>query len=276
MFNLGSRALFVTSALALVASLVYAGLSTDRLGLALLLGATALAALLGGAGVVATGAADRFVFTGEIDPGRSTPVPSSLAPICAALGVGCLIAGAALGAAFVGAGIAIGVASGVAWFVSAGRQGPAYVPAVSRRVSDSITVPVGLPVAATGLILILAVSISRTLLAVNKTASWIIVLIFAAAVFFGGILIAMRPKITRRTMVAAITVTALAVGAMAAVGLANGERSFEHGEKSGEGHSEKSATTEKTSTESGGAATADAATDTAATDIAATDTASTE
>lgn len=241
MFNLGSRALFVTSALALVASLFYAGLSTDRLGLALLFGAAVLAALLGGAGVVATGAADRFVFTGDIDPGRQVPVPSSAAPICAALGAGCLIAGAALGAAFVAAGIAIGVASGIAWFVSSGRQGPAYVPAVARRVSDSITVPFGLPVAATGLILILAVSISRTLLSVSKTASWIIVLIFAAAVFFGGILISLRPKITRRTMVAAITVTVLAVGAMAAVGLANGERKFEHHEK----HGGKSAKTEK-------------------------------
>ena len=263
MFNLGSRALFVTSALALVASLFSAGLSTDRLGLSLLVGATVLAALLGAAGLVATGSADRFVFTGEVDPGRSTPVPSSLAPICAALGAGCLIAGAALGAAFVAAGIAIGVASGIAWFVSSGRQGPAYVPAAARRVSDSITVPIGLPVAATGLILILAVSISRTLLAVSKTASWIIVLIFAAAVFFGGIVIAMRPRITRRMMVGAITVTVLAVGAMAAVGLANGERSFEHHEKHGAEHSEKSAKTEKVaSADAGGAAAADAATET--------------
>lgn len=278
MFNLGSRALFVTSALALTASLFYAGLSTDRLGLSLLLGATVLAALLGGAGVVATGAADRFVFTGDIDPGRSTPVPSSLAPICAALGAGCLIAGAALGAAFVASGIAIGVASGIAWFVSSGRQGPAYVPAAARRVSDSITVPFGLPVAAIGLILILAVSISRTLLAVSKTASWIIVLVFAAAVFFGGIIIAMRPKITRRMMVAAITATVLAVGIMGAVGLANGERSFEHHEKDGEGHSEKSAGTEKAAAaEADGAATGETvATETAATDTATGETVATE
>ena len=227
MFNLGSRALLLTSALALVASLVYAATSTDRLGLALLLGAAAVASLLAGAGVVGTGAADRFVFTGDVDPSRSTAVPSSAAPICAALGVGCAIVGAALGAPFVAAAIAIGVASGVAWFVSSGRQGPAYVPAVARRVSDSITVPFGLPVAATGLILIIAVSISRTLLAVNKTASWIIVLVFAAAVFFGGIILAARPRITRRMMVAAIVVTVLCVGAMAAIGLSQGERKIE-------------------------------------------------
>lgn len=246
MFNLGSRALLVTSALALVASLVYAATSTDRLGLALLVGACVLAAVLAGAGVVGTGAADRFVFTGDVDSGRSVAVPSSFAPICAALGVGCVVVGAALGAPFVAAAIAIGVASGVGWFVSAGRQGPAYVPAVARRVSDSITVPFGLPVAATGLILVIAASISRTLLAVSKTASWIIVLVFAAAVFFGGILIAMRPRITRRMMVAAIAVTLLSVGAMAAVGLAQGERSFEHHEKLGEGHSEKSGESAKT------------------------------
>lgn len=239
MFNLGSRALLITSALALVASLAYAATSTDRLGLALLAGACVLASVLAGAGVVGTGAADRFVFTGDVDPARSVAVPSSFAPICAALGVGCVVVGAALGAPFYAAAIAVGVASGVSWFVSAGRQGPAYVPAVARRVSDSITVPFGLPVAATGLILIIAASISRTLLAVSKTASWIIVLVFAAAVFFGGILIAMRPRITRRMMVAAITVTVLSVAAMAVVGLAQGERSFEHHEKAGEGHSEK-------------------------------------
>ena len=57
MFNLGSRALFVTSALALVASLFYAGLSTAGGFLALLLvrqglsvtGVTIISASLAGA-----------------------------------------------------------------------------------------------------------------------------------------------------------------------------------------------------------------------------------
>ncbi len=241
MINLGSRTLFVTSGLSLVAALVYASQSTDRLGVAVLFAAAVLSGLLGAAGIVGTGAADRFVFTGDIDPARSVAVPSSFAPICAALGAGCVVGGAALGASFWAAGAVIMAAAGVGAFVSAGRQGPAYVPAVARRVSDGITVPFGLPVAVTGLIAVTAIAISRTLLAVNKTASWIIVLIFAAAVFFGGIILASRPKISRRMMVTAVAVTVLAVGAMGAAGLISGKRSFEHHEKSGEGHS-----TEKT------------------------------
>ena len=236
MINLGSRTLFVTSALSLVAALVYAAQSSDRLGLAVLFGAAVLSAFLGAAGIVGTGAADRFVFTGDIDPARSVAVPSSFAPIGAALGAGCVVGGAALGTPFFAAGVVILVASGVSAFVSSGRQGPAYVPAAAKRVSDRITLPFGLPVAVTGLIAITAVAISRTLLAVNKTASWIIVLIFAAAVFFGGIILASRPKITRRMMTAAIAVTVLAVGAMGAAGLVSGKRTFEHHEKSGEGH----------------------------------------
>jgi hypothetical protein len=241
MINLGSRILFVTSGLSLVAALVYASQSTDRLGIAVLFGAAILSGFLGAAGIVGTGAADRFVFTGDVDQARNVAVPSSFAPICAALGAGCVVGGAALGAPFWVAGAVIVAAAGVGAYVSAGRQGPAYVPAVARRVSDGITLPFGLPVAVTGLIAVTAIAISRTLLAVNKTASWIIVLIFAAAVFFGGIILASRPKISRRMMVVAVTVTVLAVGAMGAAGLISGKRNFEHHEKGGEGHS-----TEKT------------------------------
>lgn len=248
MFTLGSRSLFVTSALSFIASLVYASQSTDRLGLAVLVGAAVLSAFLGAAAVVGTGAADRFVFTGDIDPARSVAVPSSFAPICAAVGTGCVVGGAALGAPLYAAAIVIAVVSGVAWFVSAGREGANYVPAAARRVSDGITVPVGLPLAAFGLIAVIAISISRTLLAVSKTASWIIVLIFAAAIFFGGILLALRPRLTKRLMTAGIAVTVVAIAAMAATGLIAGQRSFEHHEKSGDGaksHSAEGSATSK-------------------------------
>lgn len=228
MFNLGSRSLLVTSALAFIASAVYASNSTDRLGLAVLFAVGVLSAVLAGAGVVGTGAADRFVFVGDIDPARSVAVAPSIAPIMGALAAGCLVGGAALGAPLYAAGGVVALLAGIAWFIGAGRENPTYVPAVAKRVSDGITVPFGLPVAAAGLIAVIAISVSRTLLAVNKTASWIVVLVFAAAVFFGGLLIASRPKISRRTMVLAIAVTVVAVGAMGAIGLAHGERKIEH------------------------------------------------
>ena len=231
MFTLGSRSLFVTSVLSFVASVVYAGQSTDRLGLAILVTAAVLSAFLGAAAMVGTGAADRFVYTGDIDASRSVAVPSSFAPICAAVGTGCLVGGAALGAPLYAAAIVIAGASGVAWFISAGQQNPNYVPAVAKRVSDGIAVPFGLPVVAFGLIAIIAISISRTLLAVGKTASWIVVLIFAAAVFFGGILLALRPRLTRRMMTLGVAVTVVAVVAMAAAGLIAGQRKFEHHEE---------------------------------------------
>lgn len=248
MFTLGSRSLFVTSALSFIASLVYASQTTDRLGLAVLLSAAVLSAFLGAAAMVGTGAADRFVFTGDTDPARHVRVASSFAPICGAVGTGCVVGGAALGAPLYVAAIVIAVASGVAWFVSAGRENANYVPAVARRVSDRIAVPVGLPLAAFGLIAVIALSISRTLLAVSKTASWIVVLIFAAAVFFGGILLALRPRLTKRVMTLGIAVTVGAVAVMAAAGLIAGQRKFEHHEKSGaktETHSPKSSATPK-------------------------------
>lgn len=241
MFTLGSRSLFVTSVLSFLASLVYAGQSTDRLGLAVLMTAALLSAFLGAAAMVGTGAADRFVFTGDIDASRFVAVPSSFAPICVAVGAGCVVGGAALGAPLYAAAIVIAAASGVAWFVSAGRQNPNYVPAVADRVSDGIAVPFGLPVAAFGLIAIIAISISRTLLAVGKTASWIVVLIFAAAVFFGGILLALRPRLTKRMMTIGVAVTVAAVVAMAATGLIAGPRKFEH-------HEEKGGTTKEAKT----------------------------
>ena len=70
--------------------------------------------------------------------------------------------------------------------------------------------------------------------AVGQVFNPVIVLIFATAVFLGGIVLATKPKLSRRTMSIAIGVAVVSIAVMGAVGLAKGERKMgEHhgGEK---------------------------------------------
>jgi hypothetical protein len=245
MLPLGSRALFLTSFLCLLATVAYMFVTTDRLGLGVLLAASIGMAFLGGAALAGTGAADRFVYTGDIDPSRHRPAAPSIAPVFAAVAAGCMVGGAALGAPLYAAGAVIALVAGIAWFGSSGKEGARHSADVAKRVSDQVTTPYGLPIAATGIVLLIAVSISRTLLAVSKTASWVLVLIFATAIFLGGIILATRPKISKRTMTIAVGAAILSIAALGAVGLAKGERKFGEHEGEGKEKTEKSVSSEK-------------------------------
>ena len=103
MFNLGTRAFFVTSAVTFVFGLAYAFNSSDVGGFTLLLSASFAAAFLGAVSLAATGTADRFTIAGVQDL-RSGRAPSSSAvPMLVAAGLGVTALGTALGvAAYVG------------------------------------------------------------------------------------------------------------------------------------------------------------------------------
>lgn len=229
MFSLGSKAFFATTAFALACAVVYANVSTDRVGVVVLIAAGLVSAMLGVTALGATGAADRFAITGT-DEDRNRPAGASGAPFVAALGLGAVAVGAAAGIELVVVGLVLLAVAVVVWFLGAWREHPAYARVLSPRISDRLTLPVGLPVIALVLILLAAFSISRTLLASSKNGATVVALVVALVVFALGFVLAARPALSPRFTNAMVFLGVVAVGAMLVVGLAKGEREFEEHE----------------------------------------------
>ena len=231
MFNLGTRAFFVTSAVTFVFGLAYAFNSSDVGGFALLLCASFAAAFLGAVSLAATGTADRFALAGVQDL-RSGRAPSSSAvPILVAAGLGVTALGTALGvAAYVGGLIVVAV-GGVGWFMASWREHPDHVVALRPRVADRFSLPYGMPIAVTALIAVIAISISRILLSVSKNTATAVALALALVIFGGGFVVASRPKLDRKLLTGLVVVALGAVITLGIVGVSNGERKFGEHEK---------------------------------------------
>lgn len=235
MFNLGSKAFFGIAGVAFAMAVVYAFISSDYTGVVLLLVATGAFAGLGGAALAGTGSADRFALAQSEQSSADQPTS---APLFAALGIGFVGLGVALGTpAFVG-GLVVAALALIGWFSASWRSHPDVVARMQPRIADRFSLPFLMPLAVFGVILVVAVSISRSFLATSATGSWVLAAVLGVIVFIGLVIWAWKPdnKVLRQGLVA---LTLVSIVALAIVGLALGERDFHHheGEK-GESHSE--------------------------------------
>lgn len=228
MFNLGSKTYFLAAPITAIATVLYAFNTSDVGGFVLLFMLTVALGALGGLTIAATGTADRFTFAGYQDARITSGSAPSVSPVLGGLGLGLLGLGASLGlTSYLGGLLALGIAM-VVWFSSTWREHPNHVPAVNARVSERFSLPFGMPIVVVALIATTAIAVSRTLLAVSKTASWVFLLILAVAIFAIGFVLAARPSISRRGYMGLAVLAVAAVAAMGIVGVVMGERDFEH------------------------------------------------
>ena len=227
MFNLGSKAFFGIAAVSFIAAVVYSFTSSDYSGAVMLLMATAAVVGLGLAALAGTGSADRFALTQQEQSSADGP---SAAPLIAALGLGFVGLSLALGVAALTAGLIVGAVALIAWFSAAWRSHPDMVSSMQPRISDRFGLPFGMPLAVLGIIAIVAISVSRTLLATSKTGSWILAAILGVVIFACLIVWAWKPdsKVLRQALV---VILVAGVVALAVVGLASGERKFHEGKE---------------------------------------------
>ena len=226
MFNLGTRAFFATSAVAFIFALAYAFNSSDVGGFVLLFCAAGAAAVLGSVSLAATGTADRFTLAGVQDLRAGRAPAASAVPLLAAIGLGVVGLGAALGvAAYVG-GLVVLLVGGVGWFMASWREHPDHVAALRPRVADRFSLPYGMPIAVTALIAVIAISISRILLSVSKNSATATALVLALVIFGTGFVVASRPKLDRKFLTALIAVALGALVTLGIVGASKGERKF--------------------------------------------------
>ena len=223
MLTLGSKTFFAGAGIALLLSIVYAANTTDQAGTILLAGAVVALVAFGCVVVFGAGASDRFSYEGQADTRPSTEPKSTLVPFVGALAAAATVVGFALGAPFLALGLVAGAVCTAAWFSQAWRDHPDYVARLTQRTSGYIGLPFGMPVALVAVIGFIAISVSRTLLAVNHTAAWIIAIVIAASVFVCGLILAARPNISRKTMTLAVAVGAVIVLGLGVYGQVKGE-----------------------------------------------------
>lgn len=236
MLNLASRAFFVLSLVAAVMAGGYAVAGGDRTGV-VVLAFLALAAFVAGVATFGDAVPDFAPPVADDAPpperrsvGAAEAARASGWPAGAAVALSVMAVGAAVGVPVVLGGLVLVLIVSGGWFATAWREHPSWTKPVRERVSSRLLVPVGLPIAAFSLAVIIAVSVSRVLLAIPKNASVFVALVVAVAVLLACAWVASRPRLGSSVIVA---LSALAAASMLGAGIAGavaGERHFERHE----------------------------------------------
>lgn len=125
---------------------------------------------------------------------------------------------------FTWAGMLLAFAAGAGWLARAASE------ATGRTIS---LLPIGLPVLGLATIASVMYFLSRILLAVSETASWVIALLVGMLILGVASIAAVRPNITGRTMAAVLAIGSLFMVGGGLVAAAVGERQIEvHSEAS--------------------------------------------
>jgi plastocyanin len=235
-FSVVTKLYFTVAGAATLAGVAFVLASGDRAGFLPLVLAGAIAVVLG---VAAFGYVEPEVLeeldTGEIGaprPADSTDIPESNSwPLVAAIAVGVLSVGTALGNGFVFLGFLAAIIAATGWFAQAWREHPSWTQEMSDRITDRFILPFALPVTVFLMVAISVISVSRVLLAVSKNTSIYIAFGLAVATLAAGWVVATREQIGRAAFSGLVVFTAMAVLGAGVAGAMKGEREF--GEEEG-------------------------------------------
>ncbi len=264
MFTWGSKYLFAVSVAALVGAIVY-GLVTggdpvgvismgykggvgEHTGYGILLAAGFSALFLGVVGVVTRdGDAEDMAQLAGSERALAVKAPSQLsisAPL-AAFGIACLTLGLAVSDLFLYLGLVVLAVVGIEWTVQAWSERATGDDEVNDIIRRRVIGPFEIPMLSLLAIVVMALGLSRVMLAVSKVGAVVFVVCVAAFIFGSAVLIA-KSRAPRAIVSALVTVGAVAVLGGGIVGAAVGERDFhEHEEEHGEDHSEDEGATEE-------------------------------
>ena len=235
MINVPAKVFLALAAFAGVASIVYAVAGDDRSGV-VLFGAVLVVSLFAAFAVMGSAGADPVdaddtedadaaaatVTNGPVDVARP-----SAAPFFAALAAGLVAVGLAEGPAYVVSGGILALIIGALWTAQVWREHPSFTPRISERMGERLLVPSLLPIVALVTTAVIAISISRLLLAVSKDGSIMIAGVAALVILLACALIAYRPRVSSGAVLALLVVAAIAAGGAGIYGAAAGEREFE-------------------------------------------------
>lgn len=165
-------------------------------------------------------------------PPAAVPAGHSWWPLLAALGTGVVTVGLVFSNLMLWGGVAILVAAAVEWTAKAWSERATENAAENAEYRSRLLQPVEVPVASALIIAVVAVAISRVLLAVPKSAAVYVIIGLAVLIFGVANLLAHYPELKGRVLGAVVFVSILVIlAAGVAAGMA-GTRDIEehHGE----------------------------------------------
>ena len=257
MFTTGSKYFFGLAAFAFVAALVYGGATSghelnmdtlvgvislgykgtvgDQFGYSILIGLFGSSLFLGCAASAFRDAdpdAEAQLLQLDTVPETSAPQGVSYWPVLAAFGATTVLIGFVVGAPLVVFGaIAVGVAT-FEWAAKAWSERATGDPAVNRAIRNRVLYPVEIPLLAVVGIAVLVLSISRVLLALPKTGSYIVFGGVPTLILLVGWFVTTKPKVNRNLVTVLVLLAGVAVLAGGIVGAAVGPRKSEKKEGS--------------------------------------------
>lgn len=163
-------------------------------------------------------------------PAGQRPVSGGLWPLLAAFGVGLTVIGLVVSAQVFVAGIAVVAVVAVEWTISAWADRATGDPEANKGVRDELMRGFEVPALAVlgfgGTVALL----SRVLLAVPKLGATLVAIGVGLLIFVGGIILAMRPKVSKNFTAALVLIGVVGLLSAGIVSAANGERDFERHE----------------------------------------------
>jgi plastocyanin len=232
--NLASKLFVALTGLALIAAIGYGVVVGDRAG------ADLLAALAGGFAVVALVTAltvaddqpSRLAADAPAPERRNAftegDVPSGSAwPLIAAVFVAALALATAAGANWLAAAVFASVIPLGGWLAHVWREHPSFSAPVRQRVAERLIAPIAMPVLGVLGALFIAVMISRVLLAVSTTASWVTALVLASVLVAVLWFVSSRPSLRPSALAGLGVVAVVGMAAAGAIGASAGERQWE-------------------------------------------------
>ncbi len=256
MFKTGSKFLYGLAAFGFVAAIIYAiatggqkiaGIDTilgplslgykggvgDHIGFSVLVTLSAvsffLAVLLAS---VRDGDAEAAAQVAGTETVPEVPAPASVNywPVVAGFSAAAVVLGLAIGSGLFVIGLVGLTIAGVEWAISAWADRITGDPAVNAGIRARMMHPIEIPVAAVLGIGIFVLAISRILLALPKTGSYLVFGLVPAAIFGVGILIVLKPTLSKSVVAGLLLFGGFAVLAGGVAATIAGEREHEGGE----------------------------------------------
>lgn len=224
--NPASVLFFALSGASIVSGIGFAIIVGEENGAALLILGGVAAGLAGLATVLTQGRDVATPVEGREARSLSPSIPA-VWPLAMGLASLVVATGMATGSGLVWLGLSAAAVAGVGWFAQSWSTHPTWTDEQHERVSSRLVLPLAIPVGVTALVLLLAFSFSRALLAASVNGSVLLALVAALVILGSGILVATR-GLGRSAVLGLLTAGAVATAALGVGGAVAGERDFHH------------------------------------------------
>jgi hypothetical protein len=176
----------------------------EHVGYAILLGFGGLMAAIGGFHTAfRDGDAEATAQVSHLTSAPPVQVPFGLSPwpFITAVAAILLVVGLAMSPVLFGVGLIGLVVAGFEWTVRSWSERATGDPALNRELRNRFMLPLEVPIGAVLIGGVVIFSVSRILLALNKTGAAVAIILLAVVVFVMALVLASRPQIKRSVMV---------------------------------------------------------------------------